>query len=107
MLIYLAGASQVYVAARSAQLTIYGYTADTTSYAGNKATITFNQNAAAAGSNDASGTLRVSATNFKMYNVNVINSCKYSLGVCQQPVAARGWGAILSLALITNTSSRY
>lgn len=61
---------------RSAQLTIYGYTADTTSYAGNKAIITYNANAASAGSNDASGTLRVAATNFKLYNVNVINSCK-------------------------------
>lgn len=68
---------QVNIPARSAQITIYGYTADTTSYAGNKATITYNQNAAAAGSNDASGTVRVSATNLKMYNVNVKNTCKY------------------------------
>lgn len=62
--------------ARSAQLTIYGYTADTTSYAGNKAIITYNNDADSAGSNDASGTLRVAATNFKLYNVNVINSCR-------------------------------
>lgn len=67
---------QVNIPARSAQLTVYGYTADTTSYAGNKATITYNQNAAAAGSNDASGTVRVQATNLKMYNVNVKNTCK-------------------------------
>lgn len=67
---------QVNIPARSAQLTVYGYTADTTSYSGNKATITYNQNAAAAGSNDASGTVRVQATNFKMYNVNVKNTCK-------------------------------
>lgn len=69
---------QVNIPARSAQLTVYGYTADTTSYAGNKATITYNQNAAAAGSNDASGTVRVQATNFKMYNVNVRNTCEYT-----------------------------
>lgn len=64
--------------ARSAQLTIYGYTTDTTSYAGNKAIITNGISAATAGSNDASGTLRVAATNFKLYNVNVINSCEFA-----------------------------
>ncbi|ORY55291.1 family 8 carbohydrate esterase [Pseudomassariella vexata] len=65
---------QVYIAPRSAQLTIYGYTADTTGYAGNKAIITHSLSAASAGSNDASGTLRVAAANLKVYNVNVINS---------------------------------
>lgn len=66
---------QVYVASRAARLTIYGYTADTSSYAGNKATITFNKDAKAAGNNDKSGTLRVAAANVKVYNLNVINSC--------------------------------
>ncbi|CAN8096927.1 unnamed protein product [Discula destructiva] len=65
---------QVSIVSRKAQLTIYGYTADTTSYTGNKAVITYNLDASSAGSNDASGTLRVAATNFKLYNVNVINS---------------------------------
>ncbi|KAI1423086.1 carbohydrate esterase family 8 protein [Xylaria sp. FL1777] len=65
---------QVYIPARSAQLTIYGYTTDTTSYANNKAIITYNLPASTAGSNDASGTLRVHADNVKVYNVNVVNS---------------------------------
>lgn len=69
---------QVYIAKRTAQLTIYGYTTDTGSYAGNKATVTFNKDAKAAGNNDKSGTLRVAAANVKVYNLNVINSCKYS-----------------------------
>ncbi|KAK8087308.1 carbohydrate esterase family 8 protein [Apiospora phragmitis] len=40
---------QVFVAKRNARLTIYGYTTDTGSYAGNKATVTFNKDAKAAG----------------------------------------------------------
>jgi pectinesterase len=58
---------QVYIAARAAKLTIYGYTADSTSYDGNKAIITYNSPASTAGSNDASGTLRVWAANVKVY----------------------------------------
>lgn len=67
---------QVYIPARSAKLTVYGYTTDTTGYANNKAIITYNNNAASAGNNDASATVRVWSDNFKMYNVNLINSCK-------------------------------
>lgn len=70
---------QVYIEARSAQLTIYGYTTDTTSYTSNAASITYNNNAASAGNNDASATLRVHADNFKLYNVDVVNSCKPGL----------------------------
>lgn len=66
---------QVYVADRSAQLTIYGYTTDTSSYSKNGATITYNKSAAEAGNNDASGTLRAHSTNLKVYNLNVVNSC--------------------------------
>ncbi|KAI1826457.1 carbohydrate esterase family 8 protein [Xylaria intraflava] len=65
---------QVYIDSRAAKLTIYGYTTDTTSYASNKAVITYNLPASTAGSNDASGTLRVHADNVKVYNVNVENS---------------------------------
>lgn len=65
---------QVYITSRAAKLTVYGYTADTTSYAKNKAIITYNLPASTAGSNDASGTLRVHAANVKVYNVNVVNS---------------------------------
>ncbi|KAI0017402.1 pectinesterase [Xylariomycetidae sp. FL0641] len=62
---------QVYV---TKPLTIYGYTEDDTSYAGNRATITYNNHADAAGSNDATGTLRVHADGVKVYNVNIVNS---------------------------------
>ncbi|KAI8629231.1 carbohydrate esterase family 8 protein [Xylariaceae sp. FL1651] len=65
---------QVLIPARSAQLTIYGYTTDSTSYANNKAILTYNLPASTAGSNDASGTLRVHAANVKVYNVNIVNS---------------------------------
>ncbi|KAI1265639.1 carbohydrate esterase family 8 protein [Xylariaceae sp. FL1019] len=66
---------QVYIADRAAQLTIYGYTTDSTSYNDNGATLTYNLPASTAGSNDASGTLRVWAENVKVYNLNVVNSC--------------------------------
>ncbi|KAK8130522.1 pectinesterase precursor [Apiospora kogelbergensis] len=65
---------QVYVTSRASRLTIYGYSTDTSSYAGNKATVTFNKDAKAAGNNDKSGTLRVAAANVKVYNLNVVNS---------------------------------
>ncbi|KAH8164885.1 hypothetical protein CIB48_g3365 [Xylaria polymorpha] len=65
---------QVYIPSRAAKLTIYGYTSDSTSYANNKAIITYNLPASTAGSNDASGTLRVHAANVKVYNVNIMNS---------------------------------
>lgn len=65
---------QVLVSDRKAQLTIYGYTADTSGYAGNKVTITGNKSQADGLNNDETGTLRVKATNFKLYNVNVANT---------------------------------
>ncbi|KAI1341146.1 family 8 carbohydrate esterase [Xylariaceae sp. FL0016] len=65
---------QVLVSERSAQLTFYGYTEDTSSYSGNQATITYNLSQDDGLSNDETATLRVKATNFKMYNVNVDNS---------------------------------
>ncbi|KAH7418854.1 pectinesterase [Cadophora sp. MPI-SDFR-AT-0126] len=65
---------QVYIAPRSAQLTIYGYTHDTTSYVQNKAILTYNNYSAVAGSNDAGSTLRVHAANVKIYNLNVVNT---------------------------------
>ncbi|KAH8590994.1 pectinesterase precursor [Bisporella sp. PMI_857] len=64
---------QVLVPARSAQLTIYGYSTDTSSYSGNGATITASKSQADGLSNDATATLRVKAANFKLYNVNVNN----------------------------------
>ncbi|KAF6824334.1 pectinesterase [Colletotrichum plurivorum] len=65
---------QVLVPARTAQLTVYGYTADTSSYAGNKVTITAKKSQADGLNNDESATLRVKAKNFKLYNVNVANT---------------------------------
>ncbi|KAI1336463.1 carbohydrate esterase family 8 protein [Xylariaceae sp. FL0016] len=65
---------QVYIAGLKAKLTIYGYTADTTGYAGNKATVTFNSHADIASSNDATGTLRVHVNGVKVYNLNIVNS---------------------------------
>ncbi|KAJ3921714.1 pectinesterase [Lentinula edodes] len=59
---------------RTGPLTIYGYTTDTTTYTSNSATITFNSPASTAGSDDASGTLRIHKDNFSMYNVNVKNT---------------------------------
>ncbi|KAI3324213.1 carbohydrate esterase family 8 protein [Xylariaceae sp. AK1471] len=66
-------AEQVLVSARSAQLTFYGYTQDTSSYAGNQVTITSSLSQANGLSNDETGTLRVKAAGFKMYNINVNN----------------------------------
>ncbi|KAL0057548.1 hypothetical protein AAF712_015809 [Marasmius tenuissimus] len=64
---------QVYIT-RAGPLTIYGYTDDTSTYTKNQATITFNAGLDTAGSNDATGTLRIHKDDFKMYNVNVKNT---------------------------------
>ena len=65
---------QVYVPARKAALTIYGYTTDTSSYANNKVTITQSLSLADAASDDETATLRAWSTNFKVYNINLVNS---------------------------------
>jgi pectinesterase len=59
---------------RSGKLTIYGSTTDTSSYTSNSVTITHASNAGSAGSDDATGTLRVHKDNFALYNVNVKNT---------------------------------
>ncbi|KAF5391164.1 hypothetical protein D9757_003102 [Collybiopsis confluens] len=59
---------------RTGPLIIYGYTTDTTTYVSNQATISFNEPANLAGSDDASGTLRIHKNNFSLYNVNVKNT---------------------------------
>ena len=61
------------VSARSAKLTIYGYTSDTSSYSGNQVTITASKSQKDGLNNDETGTLRVKANNFKLYNINVNN----------------------------------
>lgn len=65
---------QVYIPARKAQFTIYGYTEDTSSYASNKVTITHSLALADASSDDATGTVRNWAANSKIYNVNIKNT---------------------------------
>lgn len=65
---------QVYVPALKSALTIYGYTADTSSYAGNKVTITQGLSQDDVASNDLTATLRAWSPNFKVYNINLVNT---------------------------------
>ncbi|KAH6972290.1 family 8 carbohydrate esterase [Ilyonectria sp. MPI-CAGE-AT-0026] len=65
---------QVLVPTRKAQLSIYGYTTDTTGYAQNKVTITGKKSQADGSNNDESAPLRVKSPNFKLYNINVANT---------------------------------
>ncbi|KAF9475417.1 pectin lyase-like protein [Pholiota conissans] len=83
---------QVYIT-RSGPLTIYGYTNDASSYVGNQVTIQAGVPASTAGSDDASGTLRIHKDNFKMYNVNVKNT----FGVGSQAIAISQYGSRVGL----------
>lgn len=65
---------QVYVPAREAQLTIYGYTTDTSSYGANGATITQDLSQDDVSSNDLTATLRAWSDGLKVYNVNLVNT---------------------------------
>jgi pectinesterase len=58
---------------KTAQLSIYGSTTDTSSYTANTVTITSSLSQAHGLSNDESGTLRVKAKGVRLYNVNVNN----------------------------------
>ena len=69
-------------------LVLYGYTSDTSSYTGNKVTITYNLSQASGVSNDGSATLRVAVGNVKVYNINVVNS--YGKGSQAVAVSAQG-----------------
>ncbi|KAF8601287.1 putative pectinesterase precursor, partial [Ceratobasidium sp. AG-I] len=57
-------------------ITIYGQTSDALDYSGNMVTITNNIPASTAGSNEASATVSVrgSATDLKIYNLNIANT---------------------------------
>ncbi|KAG8910772.1 hypothetical protein FRC01_006141, partial [Tulasnella sp. 417] len=55
-------------------ITIYGQTSDPLSYYSNMVTISGNLYAGIAGSNDLSGTVRVSGTNVQLYNLNIENT---------------------------------
>ncbi|KAJ6557884.1 carbohydrate esterase family 8 protein [Mycena capillaripes] len=78
---------------RSGPLTIYGYTTDTTTYTGNQAIITAGVPASTAGSDDASGTLRIHKNDFKMYNVHVKNT----FGPGSQAIAISQYGSRVGL----------
>ncbi|TIA78454.1 pectinesterase [Aureobasidium pullulans] len=65
---------QVYIAPRKAALTIYGYSESTADYAHNVVTITQKLSQNEVATNDLTATLRAWSTNFKLYNVNVVNS---------------------------------
>lgn len=65
---------QVLVPSRAAQLTVYGYTEDDTSYVGNTVHVVQSKAANQGYSNDETGTLRVKADGFRLYNVDVENS---------------------------------
>ncbi|CAE6467307.1 unnamed protein product [Rhizoctonia solani] len=57
-----------------ANVRIYGQTTNALTYANNQATITNNIPASQAGSNDASGTVRVLAKGVRIYNLNIANT---------------------------------
>ena len=63
---------QVYIPARNAALTIYGYTTDTSSYSSNQVTITYGLSLLNVSTDDETATLRAWSANFKMYNINVV-----------------------------------
>jgi pectinesterase len=54
-------------------LTLYGQTADTSSYKSNTVTITHSLDSPTAGSLDKSATVNVVSNGLKMYNINVVN----------------------------------
>jgi pectinesterase len=66
---------QVNIPARSAALTIYGYTTDTSSYTSNVVTIQHSSSLASGAANDeATGTVINLAANTKFYNINIKNT---------------------------------
>lgn len=80
---------QVIIPARKAALTIYGYTADTSSYSSNVVNIVHSSSLASGAANDqATGTVQNSADNTKFYNINIKNS--YGKG--SQAIALAAYG---------------
>ncbi|UPK92125.1 hypothetical protein LCI18_003060 [Fusarium solani-melongenae] len=65
---------QVVINVYKGALTLYGYSTDTSSYSGNQVTIKHSENSTVAGSDEASSTVEARGTNFKMYNIDVVNS---------------------------------
>ncbi|KAL5396271.1 hypothetical protein PMIN06_006171 [Paraphaeosphaeria minitans] len=79
---------QVSINGLKGPLILYGYTSDTSSYTGNKVTITYNLSQASGVSNDGSATLRAEIGNLKVYNIDVVNS--YGKGSQAVAVSAQG-----------------
>lgn len=65
---------QVYIPPLESNLTIQGYTCDSTSYEGNAATITYNLALINTTDDDHTATLRQWNTNTKIYNLNIVNT---------------------------------
>jgi pectinesterase len=99
---------QVYIAPRKAALTIYGYSTNTDDYNQNVVTITQKKSLNDVATDDLTATLRAWSTNFKLYNVNLVNS--YGNGGQALAVnAAASVRHILSDSLcsaVTNTINR-
>lgn len=70
-----------------------GFTSDTSIYLENTVTIEFGLSAAATGSDDISGTLRIHKNDFKLYNINVKNT----FGVGSQAIAISQYGTRVGL----------
>ncbi|KAG8950864.1 hypothetical protein FRC04_007096 [Tulasnella sp. 424] len=71
--VYAGNYTEPVVISRSG-ITIYGQTSNKLSYSSNTVTISGNNYAGAAGSDDASGTVRIRATGVKLYNLNIENT---------------------------------
>ena len=65
---------QVFIDALSGPLTIYGSTSDTSSYSSNEVIITAGESQETQSNNDLTATLRVHTSDFKLYNIDVVNS---------------------------------
>ncbi|KAH9480342.1 putative pectinesterase A [Psilocybe cubensis] len=78
---------------RPGPLRILGYTMDTSNFAANQVVIEAGVPASVAGSDDASGTLRIHKDNFSMYNVNVTNT----FGIGSQAIAISQYGSQVGL----------
>ncbi|VDB90115.1 unnamed protein product [Peniophora sp. CBMAI 1063] len=73
---------------RDGPVTIYGYTTNAGSQAANQVILTASVDATTAGSDDASGTLRIHTDSVKIYNVNIRND--FGQGV--QAIALSNYG---------------
>ena len=65
---------QVYIPPRAANLTVYGWTRDISSYQSNTVNITYNLALINTTNDDLAATIRVWSSNFKMYNINILNT---------------------------------